>query len=139
MEVCPLILLQWQKQNCQGKSLPDTHTDLLQTQCWTCLPIVCKLRHWLRWHYRQILRQYLCHSILNIIQFEAELKKETAFQFKVISFLNRLLRKNFELHISRVIDSYRILLKSVPESVLVNELELKKFDLENQGVIFQLI
>ena len=61
------------------------------------------------------------------------------FQLKVISFLNRLLRKNFDQNLGKVIEFYKILMHSILESVLVEELELKKFDLDNPSTINHLI
>lgn len=67
------------------------------------------------------------------------MKKESLFQLKVFSFLNRLLRKNSELNLPRVIEAYKILMKCIPEGILVDALELKKFDLENMTIIRHLI
>ena len=41
------------------------------------------------------------------------------YQLKVFSFLNRLLRKNSESNMGRVIEAYKILMRSIPESILV--------------------
>ena len=61
------------------------------------------------------------------------------YQLKVFSFLNRLLRKNMETYIAKVVECYAQLLFIVPESVLISEIELKKFNLESVKVMTELI
>lgn len=40
----------------------------------------------------------------------------------MISFLNRLLRQNMDGNMNTVLESYKILVNSIPESILVEEL-----------------
>ena len=61
------------------------------------------------------------------------------YQLKIFSFLNRLLRKNMENYINKVVQCYAELLFIVPETVLISQLQLKKFNLESQKVIAEMI
>lgn len=58
------------------------------------------------------------HTTMIFKTFSEELKKHHSLQFKVISFLNRLLRNNSELGLRKLIDGYAFLAQSINETVL---------------------
>lgn len=60
-------------------------------------------------------------------------------QLKLFSLINRLLKDNMEKYIQKIIESYKVLIEVIPETVLVNEIELKKFNLDSMKVIASMI
>lgn len=44
-----------------------------------------------------------------------------------------------EKYIQKIIESYKVLIEVIPETVLVNEIELKKFNLDSMKVIASMI